>query len=202
MRKTSLIIALAIFSLSVFSQITDKYVGGAIKTEDRIRDLKFPPLSDNIYRKGWIDFNKNGKKDIYEDPTRDIEERIKDLLSQMTLEEKSNQLATLYGYGAVLKSRLPEPFLKDSIWRDGLGNIDEQLTGLRADTVFAYPYSEHTVALNIIQRWFIEETRLGIPVDFTGEGIRGINHMRATYFPSQLAQASTYNASLVRKIAR
>lgn len=120
----------------------------------------------------------------------------------MTLEEKSNQLATLYGYGAVLKSRLPEPFLKDSIWRDGLGNIDEQLAGLRADTVFAYPYSEHTVALNIIQRWFIEETRLGIPVDFTGEGIRGINHMRATYFPSQLAQASTYNASLVRKIAR
>lgn len=120
----------------------------------------------------------------------------------MTLEEKSNQLATLYGYGAVLKSRLPEPFWKDSIWRDGLGNIDEQLAGLRADTVFAYPYSEHTVALNIIQRWFIEETRLGIPVDFTGEGIRGINHMRATYFPSQLAQASTYNASLVRKIAR
>lgn len=72
MRKTSLIIALAIFSLSVFSQITDKYVGGAIKTEDGIRDLKFPPLSDNIYRKRWIDFNKNGKKDIYEDPTRDV----------------------------------------------------------------------------------------------------------------------------------
>lgn len=90
MRKTSLIIALAIFSLSVFSQITDKYVGGAIKTEDGIRDLKFPPLSDNIYRKRWIDFNKNGKKDIYEDPTRDVEDRIKDLLSQMTLEEKSN----------------------------------------------------------------------------------------------------------------
>lgn len=71
---------------------------------------------------------------------------------------------------------------------------------MRADTIFASPYSEHTVALNIIQRWFVEETRLGIPVDFTGEGIRGLNHMKATYFPSQLAQASTFNAALVRKI--
>lgn len=118
----------------------------------------------------------------------------------MTLEEKSNQLVTLYGYGAVLKSRLPEPFWKDSIWKDGLANIDEQLSGLRADTVFAYPYANHTQALNIIQRWFIEETRLGIPIDFTGEGIRGLNHMKATYYPSQLAQASTFNAPLVRKI--
>lgn len=200
MKRISILLSLAIFSLTAFSQITDRYVGGSIKTQDRIRALKFPPLSKKIYQKGWIDFNKNGKKDIYEDPTKDVEERIADLLNQMTLEEKSNQLATLYGYGAVLKSRLPEPFWKDSIWKDGLGNIDEQLTGLRGDTVFASPYSEHTVALNIIQRWFIEETRLGIPVDFTGEGIRGLNHMKATYFPSQLAQASTFNAAMVRKI--
>lgn len=200
MKRVLIIALLAVFSLPMFSQIADRYVGGSIKTEDGIRELIFPPLSDKVYKDGWIDFNKNGKKDIYEDPSRDVEERIADLLSQMTLEEKSNQLATLYGYGAVLKSRLPEPFWKDSIWKDGLGNIDEQLTGLRGDTVFASPFSEHTVALNIIQRWFIEETRLGIPVDFTTEGIRGLNHMKATYFPSQLAQASTFNASLVRKI--
>ncbi|TXH22291.1 MAG: beta-glucosidase [Chitinophagaceae bacterium] len=153
-----------------------------------------------MYKKDWIDLNKNGVKDIYEDAQQPVEKRIADLLAQMSVEEKSNQLATVYGYGAVLKSRLPEPFWKDSIWKDGLANIDEQLTGLRADTVFAYPYAQHTTALNIIQRWFIEETRLGIPIDFTGEGIRGLNHMIATYFPSQLAQASTFNAALVRKI--
>lgn len=59
------------------------------------------PCKKEIYRKGWIDFNKNGKKDVYEDPEQPIDLRIKDLLSQMTLEEKTCQLATLYGYKRV-----------------------------------------------------------------------------------------------------
>lgn len=51
----------------------------------------------NIYHKGWIDFNKNGVKDIYEDSYAPLEARVQNLLSQMTLEEKSCQMATLYG---------------------------------------------------------------------------------------------------------
>lgn len=42
-----------------------------------------------MYKKGWIDFNKNGIKDVYEDPTATIDARIEDLLRQMTLEEKN-----------------------------------------------------------------------------------------------------------------
>ena len=38
--------------------------------------------ADNIYRKGWIDFNKNGVKDVYEDPSAEIEKRVADLLGQ------------------------------------------------------------------------------------------------------------------------
>lgn len=60
-----------------------------------------------MYRKGWIDFNKNGVKDIYEDPSQPVEKRVADLLSQMSVEEKTCQLATLYGYGRVLKDSLP-----------------------------------------------------------------------------------------------
>jgi beta-glucosidase len=48
----------------------------------------------NIYRKGWIDFNKNNVKDIFEDPAQPVDKRVVDLLSQMTLEEKSCQMAT------------------------------------------------------------------------------------------------------------
>lgn len=43
----------------------------------------------SIYHDGWIDFNKNGIKDVYEDPSADINTRIEDLLSQMNLEEKT-----------------------------------------------------------------------------------------------------------------
>lgn len=154
----------------------------------------------DIYKKDWTDFNKNGKKDIYEDSSQPVTARVADLLSQMTMEEKTCQLTTLYGYVAFLKDRLPAPSWKDSVWKDGIANIDEQLTGLRADTMYAYPYSSHAEAINKIQKWFIEETRLGIPVDFTTEGIRGLNHMKATYFPAQIAQGSSFNKKLVRQI--
>ena len=60
-----------------------------------------------IYHKGWIDFNKNGRMDPFEDPSRSLDERVEDLLGRMTLEEKSCQLATLYGYGRVLRDSLP-----------------------------------------------------------------------------------------------
>ncbi len=60
-------------------------------------------IPDGIYHKGWIDFNKNGKMDLYENPKAPLEDRVQDVLSQMTLEEKTCQMATLYGSGRVLK---------------------------------------------------------------------------------------------------
>ena len=66
-----------------------------------------------IYHDGWTDFNKNGRKDIYEDPSAPIGDRIRNLLSQMTLEEKTCQMVTLYGTGRVLKDDLPTPAWKN-----------------------------------------------------------------------------------------
>ena len=66
----------------------------------------------SIYNKGWIDYNKNGRMDMYEDPAQPIDKRIEDLLSQMNLEEKTCQMATLYGYGRVLKDEMPTPAWK------------------------------------------------------------------------------------------
>ncbi len=160
----------------------------------------------NMYHKGWIDFNKNGIKDIFEDPLQPVNKRVEDLLSQMTLEEKTCQMTTLYGFGRVLKDEQPAPEWKNQIWKDGIGNIDEMLNNVaykpEAATTFSYPYSKHAIAINAVQRWFVEETRLGIPVDFTTEGIRGLCHDRATSFPSQIGQGSTWNKQLIYKIGR
>src|SRR5436190_1587783 len=57
----------------------------------------------SIYHDRWIDLNKNGRMDVYENPQAEINARIEDLLSQMTLEEKTCQTATLYGFNRVLK---------------------------------------------------------------------------------------------------
>jgi len=156
-----------------------------------------------IYHKGWIDFNKNGVKDIYEDPKQPIDARVKNLLEQMTVDEKSCQLATLYGFGRVLKDSLPTAQWKTAIWKDGIANIDEELNGVGSGYKRAYslifPFSNHAKAINKTQRWFVEDTRLGIPVDFSNEGIHGLNHTKATPLPAPIAIGSTWNRNLVRQ---
>ena len=173
-----------------------------------IAALLLQAASPSIYQNGWIDFNKNGQKDPYEDPTVPVDRRIDDLLARMTLEEKSCQLATLYGYSRVLPDELPTPAWKDAVWKDGIGNIDEHLNGVYGNrgvvkgqkSALTYPFSVHAGAINTVQRWFVEQTRLGIPVDFTNEGIRGLNHDRATSFPAQLGVASAWDRDLVEQI--
>ncbi len=155
----------------------------------------------SIYHKGWIDFNKNGVKDIYEDSEQEVDSRIEDLLSQMSIDEKTMQMVTLYGYGRVAKDQLPTPEWKTALWKDGLANIDEHCNGV-VESDYTFPYSKHVWALNKVQKFFVEDTRLGIPVEFTTEGIRGLNHTKATCFPAQIAVAASWNKKLVREIGR
>ena len=155
----------------------------------------------SIYHKGWIDLNKNGIKDVYEDPTAKIDDRVENLLSQMTVNEKTAQMVTLYGYGRVAKDQLPTEEWKNAVWKDGLANIDEHCNGV-AKTDYGYPYSKHVWALNQVQKFFIEETRLGIPVEFTTEGIRGLNHTKATSFTAQIGMGSTWDKALVHEVGQ
>src|SRR5690348_1357636 len=76
-----------------------------------------------IYHQGWIDLNKNGRMDIYENPRAPIEQRVNDLLRQMNLDEKTCQTATLYGVGrgrtgqpAPLEDELPTPEWRHRLW--------------------------------------------------------------------------------------
>ena len=157
----------------------------------------------DIYHDGWTDFNKDGLKDLFEDSTQSLDARVEDLLAKMTLEEKTCQLATLYGYSRVLKDFAPTPGWKTEVWKDGIANIDENLNGITSGKTELpsdgiWPPSSHVKARNVIQRWFIEETRLGIPVDFTNEGIRGICHRKATNFPAPIALGASFDLELAR----
>ncbi len=141
--------------------------------------------------------------DVFEDPSQPIEKRVADLLSQMTVEEKTCQLATLYGYKRVLKEEMPAESWKNEVWKDGIANIDEELNNLTshtdaAPTQYSYPFSKHAAAINTIQKWFVEQTRMGVPVDFTNEGIHGLNHDRATSLPAPIGIGSTWVKNLVR----
>lgn len=168
----------------------------------------YQPVKKSMYHKGWIDFNKNGVMDVYENPNAKIEDRIEDLLGQMNMEEKTCQMVTLYGYKRVLKDALPTSEWKNMLWKDGMGAIDEHLNGFQqwglppSDNENVWPASRHAWALNEVQRFFVEDTRLGIPVDFTNEGIRGVESYRATNFPTQLGLGHTWNRNLIYKVGR
>ena len=159
--------------------------------------------NSKMIKDGWIDYNKNNTKDIFEDPKQPVEKRVSNLLSLMTVEEKTAQLVTLYGYGRVLKDELPTKDWKNKIWKDGIANIDEHLnsTTFRASTYtkYSFPYSKHAEAINTVQKWFLEETRMGIPVDFTNEGIHGLASEKATALPAPIAIGSTWNKNLLNK---
>ena len=161
---------------------------------------RFAP-GNTIYHDGWIDHNKDGRMDPYENSKLPVDRRIDDLLKRMTVEEKTMQLVTLYGFNNVLKDPVPAPSWKSSPWKDGIANIDEQCNGVRDPSdAYARPPSRHAEVINAIQRWFVEETRLGVPVDFTDEGIRGLCHWGATSFPNQVGLASAWDRALVGEV--
>jgi beta-glucosidase len=162
-----------------------------------------------IYHQGWIDLNKNGRMDVYENPRAPINARVEDLLRQMNLDEKTCQTATLYGVGrgrtgqpAPLEDELPTAEWKTKLWKDGIANIDEHLNGVgpHGKSIYATDIAKHVWAMNEVQRFFVEETRLGIPVDFTNEGLRGLAYSTATSFPSELGQGHTWDKELIGEI--
>ena len=158
-----------------------------------------------IYHEGWIDLNKNGEMDVYEDPSAGVEARVEDLLGRMTQAEKVMQLCTLYGYRAVLKDKYPtEAWKSKRVWKDGVANIDEQGAGWRhrGDREVSDTPERNAHYVNNTQRFFIEQTRLGIPVDFTNEGINGASLRHGTSFPMPHSQGMTWNPELIREMGR
>ncbi len=129
----------------------------------------------SIYHAGWIDLDKNGKKDVYEDPAQPVAKRAKDLLGRMTLDEKIGQL-----------------------WQVDLQNDAEKTHGdqLRHGEISSFLGSsaliETPAMRNQLQCLAVEQSRLGIPLIFGHDVIHGFR----TQFPIPLAQACAWEPAL------
>jgi beta-glucosidase len=119
------------------------------------------------------------------DASLPVARRAQLLLSQMTLEEKFWQLFMAPG----------DP-RADSTWRHGAFGL--QLLTLRE---WGATPGDAEVAANAVQRWFIERTRLGVPVILFEEGVHGLMQRGATIFPSAIGLAATWDTLLVRHVA-
>lgn len=122
----------------------------------------------------------------YRDPAAPVEDRVRDLLDRMTLEEKAAQIAAPFG-AVVDVHRPPET---------GWGCAAAGLSTL------GLPPPEAAQAGHELQRKHVEATRLGIPVLLTEEALVGLKVRGAATFPDAIAQAATWDPDLVEEMAR
>lgn len=139
-----------------------------------------PSSLSALTRQGWIDLNKNGKRDVYEDPSQPVEKRVADLLKRMTLDEKVGQLWQP-NYDAD-----PDPDRADAVrlQRGEIGSF------LASSAVIETP-----VMRNKLQHIAVEQSRLGIPLIFGHDVIHGFR----TVFPIPLAQACAWEPELFER---
>lgn len=134
----------------------------------------------------------------YKNPSLSIEERVADLIARMTLEEKVAQMLCVWGQkktifvgeeGKIDLSRLHQHF------GNGIGQI-----GRLSDTANGLGAVEMAELANALQKFFVEETRLGIPVIFHEECLHGLAAKEATSYPQPIGLASTFNPELIEEI--
>jgi beta-glucosidase-like glycosyl hydrolase len=131
---------------------------------------------------------------LYRDPSASIEERVEDLLSLMTLDEKLAQLGCLWSTAFVTTGSF-EPNAVAEMMPHGIGEV----TRIGASTGL-HP-QESAALMNALQKVAVERTRLGIPIIVHEESTGGFLHRDATVFPQGLGISATWDSELVKKVA-
>ncbi|MBD5476641.1 MAG: hypothetical protein HDR17_11780 [Lachnospiraceae bacterium] len=134
----------------------------------------------------------------YQNPALPVERRVADLLSRMTLEEKAAQTCMVRGVEYATKpsdkqhcsvepdTEFDWERLEKDFGQDGIGCIHD---------MYSTP-----VPFNKIQKYFIENSRLGIPAIFTGEALHGISGLRGTVFPCPVNFGATFDPDLIHEV--
>jgi beta-glucosidase-like glycosyl hydrolase len=141
----------------------------------------------------------------YQEPGRAIERRVDDLLRRMTFEEKAAQMHALWLILAEDGEHRPrqddftggtDPAAVKKALGHGLGQVSRALGSHGVDA------RSGVRALNRLQKFLGEETRLGIPVMSHEECLVGLMVRGATMFPSALAYSATWNPDVIERAAQ
>ena len=144
----------------------------------------------------------------YKNPVLSVDERVKDLLSRMTLEEKVGQLLCPLGW-EMYEIKDDEVHPSEKFKR----LMKEKNAGMLWATYRADPWTKKTLenglnpelaakAGNALQKYVIENTRLGIPLFLAEECPHGHMAIGTTVFPTSIGQSSTWNPKLIEQMGR
>ena len=127
----------------------------------------------------------------YQDPQQPIATRVQDLLARMTLEEKIAQIGSVWVYELLNDQRL-NPDKVNARLVQGIGQITRLAGASSLDPVGCAQLG------NALQRYLVEETRLGIPALIHEECCSGYTARNATAFPQIIGLASTWEPALAQ----
>jgi beta-xylosidase len=129
----------------------------------------------------------------YHDPSLSIADRVEDLLGQMTLVEKAYQLVGLMPM-ALLGPKGLDPIKLERMLGQGLGQIS-------APGLLGYKAPQQMAALtNALQRFLVEQTRLGIPAIAHNEALNGLVAPESPNFPTAIGLAATWDPEGVEQM--
>ncbi len=147
---------------------------------------------------------------IYKDAAAPIPLRVADLMARMTLEEKVAQIRTAWAAkGDMIDDLAFNPKKASAAFPDGIGHVTRPsdkrgvpgITGAAGGTAARWRTPAETVAfINALQRWALEDTRLGIPVLLHEESLHGYMATEATMFPQAIALAGSFDTDLMRRV--
>jgi len=141
----------------------------------------------------------------YQNANQPVDKRVKDLLSRMTLEEKVGQLVCLMGWDSYVRNG-NKVAVSDKFRHE----IDSLHVGMYWAVFRADPWTQKTLdnglnpalaaeAVNAMQRYAIEHSRLGIPIFLAEEAPHGHMAIGATVFPTGLGMAATWDQELMEQ---
>ena len=135
----------------------------------------------------------------YKNPRLQVGERVQDLLSRMTLDEKIAQITCVLACSWNSHSTLFDTLgrlntaMADTMFASGLGHI-------RIDQSMNLKPRYSALAANSLQRYLKEKTRLGIPVILHEEGLHGHVNLYGTSFSMPIGLASTWDTQLAEEL--
>ena len=134
----------------------------------------------------------------YKSPTLPSDVRAADLLKRMSLEEKIAQMLCIWNDKNAMVTRVDGALDFHALterYANGLGQI-----GRLSDTAGGLSAVETAELANALQKFFVEETRLGIPLMLHEECLHGLAGREATSYPQPIGLAATFNPALVERI--